>query len=383
MRMKLRIVGLLVAPVALVIVTAALTGWSDRSEFRVMAEASTNTTVEAAPSWHVHRISTADLEGPPVVVPGTEEAFALHGNDGEELATEPLERVNLVSGDLDVGPRVPDDALLTVVGSNIVLVAPANYSASGVVTRPWSLWTVNQVTLRPERPVGLPFVSNFGVVVPSAQDPPAASDLWISDGAALWLVDLASGTVRRTVRIPGLDLSVDPSGRHLYVLTGSGGSTTSGPKYRAGTIVELDGRTGSIVASSMQWTSSPRLRIAASAEGVYLIDAARPHRSVVFLDARNLRPAVLPAALESDLARSLGSEDEVTAAAVDHSEVFGSPGRLTCAASGAPSLAGTALTPKGDSWAVFGQRGATLFAWDISSATGSSRIESIAAPSRC
>jgi len=57
--------------------------------------------------WHVRLVSMVDLEGPPVVVTGTDEAFALHGNDGEEVATEPLERVNLLSGDVPSDPAYP------------------------------------------------------------------------------------------------------------------------------------------------------------------------------------------------------------------------------------------------------------------------------------
>jgi hypothetical protein len=341
--------------------------------------------VVAAPrGWHVRLVSTVDLEGPPVVVTGTDEAFALHGNDGEEVATEPLERVNLLSGDVAVGPGVPDDALLSVVGARVVLVAPERYGANGVVTRPWRVWTVNPNKLQLEQPVTLPFVANFGVVIPEIDPGSATSDLWVSNGAALRLVDVADGKVRRTLSIPALDLSVDPTGRHLYVLTGTGGSTTTGSPYRTGTIVELNDRTGSIVATSNQWTSSPQLQLAASAAGVYLLDTGRAQRSVVFLDARGLRSVDLPAALESTLATTLQRGDEVTATPVDHGVVFGSAGRLTCVSPGAISLrASTALAPDRVSWNVFTQRGQTLFAWNVPSTEESSRIEAIAAPSLC
>lgn len=381
---RLRIAGLLVAPAAFVLVSVWMSGWPGPIEVSATAQTRSSVTPITAPGWHVHLISTADLEGPPVVVPGTEEAVALHGNDGEEIATQPLERVNLVSGDVGVGPRVPDDALLAIVGTSVILLAPASYSASGVVTLPWSAWTINPMTLRPQRPRRLPFVSRFGVVIPPVENTRATSGLWISDGGELRLVDLASGKVRRTLPIPGLDLSIDPSGRHLYVVTGTGGSTTASSAYQPGTIVELDERTGLILATSAQWTSSPQLRIAASDGGVYLLDTGRAHRSVVFLEARNLRPVILPTALESVLGRTLERGEEVTTASVDHGAVFGSPGRLTCVSSGATSLvASTSLAPEGESWEVFGQRGETLFAWDGSATAESPRIEAITAPPLC
>jgi hypothetical protein len=381
---RLRTAGLLIAPAALVLVALWMSGWPRPIGADATVQTGSSVPATTAPGWHVHLISTADLEGPPVVVPGTEEALALHGNDGEEVATQPLERVNLVSGDVTVGPRVPDDALLAIVGSRVVLLAPANYSASGVVTLPWSAWTIDPTTLRPQRPARLPFVSTFGVVVPSVEATQATADLWVSDGRELRLVDLASGLVRRTVAIPGLELSIDPTGRHLYVVTGTGGSTTAGSTYRPGTIVELDERTGLILATSAQWTSSPQLRIAASEAGVYLLDTGRAHRAAVFLEAGDLRSVTLPTALESGLARTFERGDDVTMAPDDHGAVFGSPGRLTCVSSGANSpLAITALAPEGDSWEVFGQRGATLFAWDSSASPESPRIDAITAPPIC
>jgi hypothetical protein len=367
-----------------VIVTGATAGSASQIELNAVARSIPQMAAATPRSWRVHLVSIADLEGPPVVVPGTDEAFALHGNDEEEVASEPLERVNLVSGDVAVGPRVPDDALLGVVGAHVVLVAPERYGANGVVARPWRVWTVNPNTLQPERPITLPFVSDFGAVIPEIDFASGSSDIWVSNGAALRLVDLANGKVARTLNIPALDLSVDSSGHRLYVLTGTGGSSTTGSAYRPGTIVELDARTGTIVATSTRWTSSPQLQIAASAAGVYLLDTGRADQSVAFLDDRGLRSVDLPAALESTLSTSVQSGDDLTTAPIDDGVVIGSVGRLTCVAPGATSArASTALAPGSISWAVFAQRAGTLFAWNLPSTEESSRIEAITAPSHC
>jgi hypothetical protein len=328
-------------------------------------------------------VSTADLEGPPVVVPGTNEGFALHGSNGEEVATEPLERVNLVSGDVAEGPRVPDDALLAIVGARVVLIAPARYGADGVATRPWTIWTVDPSTLRLEGPVALPFVSNFGVVIPTVDPAPDRLDMWIGNGAALRLVDITSGKVRRLVKIPALNLSVDPSGSRLYVLTGPGGSTRSGTSYRAGTIVELNDSTGAIVTTTDEWTASPRMQISASVGGVYLLDTGRQH-PVVLLDSQGLRPVDLPAPLESTLAQTFQRGQEVTIAPVAHGVVVSSTDRLTCISAGAASIrASTALTASSISWTVFARQAGTLFLWTAPSTQESSRIEAIAVPSIC
>jgi hypothetical protein len=357
-----------------VIITVATTGSSSPIDLHAVSRSTANVTATPQP-WQLHLVSTADLEGPPVVVPGTDEAFALHGNDGEEVATEPLESVNLVSGELDVGPRVPDDALVGVVGTRVVLVAPERYRANGVAMRPWGVWTVNPKTLQLERQVTLPFVSDFGAVIPMIDPGSGVGDIWVSNGTALRLVDLVDGRVTRTIDIPALELSVDPTGHRLYALaTGSG--------YRTGTIVELDAHTGSVLA--IRWTALSPTQIAASAAGVYLLDTGRSHQPVVFLGERSLRPASLPVALESALATTLENGDEVTTAPLKHGAVVGSAGRLTCISQDASSIrASTALAPHGASWHVFAQRGETLFAWDVPSIEGSSRIEAIAAPSVC
>jgi hypothetical protein len=382
---KFRIARILAIPLVLaVVVTVSTAGSGSPDDLNQAARIAPKLAVAAAQVWPTHLVSTADLEGPPVVVPGTEEAFALHGNNGEEISSEPLERVNLASGDIAEGPGVPDDAILGVVGTRIVLVAPERYGANGVATPPWRVWTVNPNTLQLERPVTLSFVSRFGAVIPTMDPAPVPFDLWVSDGAALHLVDLVDGKVHRTIDIPALDLSVDPTGRRLYVLTGTSASTTTAPAYRADTILELNNRTGSIAATSTRWAASPRLQIAASTAGVYLLDTGRARQSMVLLNARSLRPVNLPTALESTLATSLRKGEDVTTAPVDHGIVVGSAGRLTCTSPRATSVrVSTALAPGSVSWDVFAHQGTTLFAWSVSSTGDSSLIEAIVAPSLC
>jgi hypothetical protein len=359
-----------------VIVTVAPTASSSPIDLHAVSRSTTNLTATPR-AWPMRLVSTADLEGPPVVVPGTDEAFALHGNDGEEVATEPLESVNLESGELDVGPRVPDDALVGVVGTRVVLVAPERYRANGVAMRPWRVWTVNPKTLQLERQVSLPFVSDFGAVIPTVDPGPGLGDIWVSDGTTLRLVNLVDGRVTRTIDIPALALTVDPTGHSLYALA-------AGSAHRSRTVVELDARTGSILASSVRWTSLSPMQIVASAVGVYLLDTGRAHQAVLFLGERGLRPVSLPVSLESALAATLENGDQVTTTPLSHGAVVGSAGRLTCVSQGASSIrASTALAPHGVSWNVFAQRGETLFAWDVPSNGESSRIEAIAAPSLC
>ena len=69
------------------------------------------------------------------------------------------------------------------------------------------------------------------------------------------------------------------------------------PAHRTRTVVELDARTGSILASSVRWTSLSPMQIVASAAGVYLLDTGRAHQAVVFLGERGLRPVSLPVSL--------------------------------------------------------------------------------------
>jgi hypothetical protein len=367
-----------------VVVTVSTTVSASPIALRVVPRTTPNAAFAASPAWHERPVSTTDLEGPPVVVPGTDEAFALRGNDGEEVATEPLERVNLQSGDVVIGPSVPDDALLSVVGARVVVTSPARYGADGVAIGPWRIWTVDPSTLQLEGPVALPFVTNLEVAVPSVDPTPDRLELWVSNGAALRLVDIEDGSVRRFVRIPALRLSIDPIDERLYVLTGTGGSIASATSYRAGTIVELNEQTGAILASTNQWSSSPRVQIAASAAGVYLLDTGRRQRSVVLLDRQSLRPEGLPAPLETAAAKTYQSGEGLSIAPVEHGVVFSSTGRLTCISSGVPSIrTSTPLAASSGSWTVFGRQGRTLFLWNAASIRESSRIEAITTPSIC
>jgi hypothetical protein len=381
---KLRAAPFLATPLMFAVVVTVATAFSASPIELNAAPRTVPNAANAAPrAWRVKLVSTADLEGPPVVVPGTNEGFALHGSNGEEVSTEPLERVNLVSGDVSGGPRVPDDALLAVVGARVVLIAPARFGADGIATRPWTIWTVDPSTLRLERPVVLPFVSNFGVVVPLVDPAPDRLDLWVGDGGSLRLIDLADGKVRRLVKIPALNVSVDPTGNRLYVLTGTGGSTRSGTSYRADTIVELNDRTGAIVTTTDEWTASPRMQISASVEGVYLLDTGTQH-PVVLLDSQSLRPVDLPAPFESTLAKTFQRGQEVTIAPVAHGVVVSSTGRLTCISHGAASIrASTTFATSSISSSVFARQGGTLFVWNAPPIQESSRIEAIAIPSVC
>src|SRR5271154_4981883 len=90
-------------------VACLLSGSSSATALR-QVHATSSVAAAVPPGWSYHLVSGADLEGPPVAGPGADYAFALHGNNGEEVAAEPLERLGLASGRLTGGPLISGEA---------------------------------------------------------------------------------------------------------------------------------------------------------------------------------------------------------------------------------------------------------------------------------
>ena len=188
----------------------------------------------------------------------------------------------------------------------------------------------------------------------------------MSNGGSLRLVDAMTGAVLKTVKVPGEVLSLDPTGKRLYVLTGTGGTTPSGNSYSSGTVVEIDATDGQVIASASRLGAS-LASIFAAAKGVFVIKSGSAENPVQLLGAATLAPVPLPSRLETELEANPGSGPDVAVAQTSTETFLGSRGALTCLAQNASETRSTLELELVElPWTVFANRGTTVYAWSTS-----------------
>jgi hypothetical protein len=256
-RERLRRLG--IAAIALLVAVGALlaaTIGGSKSPRPVRGDTSGPRSSGPAPTvrlWSQTAILKAGLADTPVALPGSPFAYGI--TVASDTPTSPwgrLTRLDLATGRVTAGPKVPLGSELFTLGNSLRVLSPAGVSAKDQPTGPWSIRQVMGQSVSLGTAVVLSR-SNFrpdAEAVPVSDGPPVGRDgLWIVGGEkSVSLVSATTGAIIRTVDLTGTisSISIDPTGKFLYV---SLNELISDPTAAVSTVIdELDAATGRLVA---------------------------------------------------------------------------------------------------------------------------------------
>ena len=254
-RERLRRLG--IAAIALLVVVGALlaaTSGGSRSPRPARSGTSGPRSSSPAPTvrlWSQTPILKAALADTPVALPGSPFAYGI--TVASDTPTSPwgrLTRLDLATGRMTPGPKVPSGSELFTLGNSLRVLSPAGVSTKDQPTGPWSIrQVVGQGTS-----LGTAIVLPSSIVPagpePVSDGPPVGRDaLWIVGGErSVSLVSATTGAIMRTVGLGGSvsSTSMDPTGHFLYVTLDK---LMDNPAPADATVIdELDATTGRLVA---------------------------------------------------------------------------------------------------------------------------------------
>lgn len=198
-------------------------------------------------AWSQARVVTALLADQPVALPATPYAYAIEVTSTSPTSPEGrLVRIDLTTSHLTDGPRLPAASELFDVGLSLGVLSPSGLAKNGARIPPFRLRLVRGATTLTSGVI----VPAPGIAAPATRNPVAVlRGIWLPTKRGVALVDVDTGAVTRTVRfpVPVTSVSVDPSGRLLYVaLDELIAHPDNGTPSTV--IAELDARTGAVLA---------------------------------------------------------------------------------------------------------------------------------------
>lgn len=205
---------------------------------RVAPSASSQASPPVAAGWPeqaLPKLATAlapdGVPGDLIQLPGTPYAYGINVPDPPFESPTPapiprsgrLERVDLASQQVALGPTVAADAQLITIGASVYLFSPQGMAANGEDVGPYSLRAIEGSSLG--TPVSLRSLSSSGGFLFATSNPPLPNHgLWLAtatqnDPSHLWLIDSLTGSILQEKTFTGVIRSLDPSpdGKRLYL----------------------------------------------------------------------------------------------------------------------------------------------------------------------
>jgi hypothetical protein len=344
----------------------------------------------AAKPWPVRPIAGFPFSTEPVLPSGSRVAYAVTVSYEGTSTPQRLVSVDLTSGKVATGARIPADSFLVSYGARVYAISPSRFDSSGHPQEPWDLRKVVLPGMALAAGVPLGKLGSDGYAGPSlvAFQPEGADAgyLWVAGIGRVELINPRTGAVVKSVRLPGGDgygVAAEPDGRYVDVslLTVGDG---------AGEVVAIDSATGKIAKTVDKIYAVGPPGLTAAPGGLWV-----SYRSGMLGTSIH----VTESALKSDtpisgegtrplpgLLVGMGEQASLAGRVVLLTDIFGA----TCLAAGgtkplakAPFPGGTWAT-QGRSWTPFAAAGATVYV--TTSIPGSYASQEVAAatlPSAC
>lgn len=315
------------------------TGWPERTLPRLAAVLAH----DGFPGGLVQMPNTPDLYGVLVPTPPLESS-----TPAPLPSAGRLERIDLASQQVTLGPEVPVDAQLMTVGDSVYLFASQGITAQQAPIGPYSLREIDGVSLG--RPVPLPFLNvspDGGSIVIATSNPSLPSHgLWIAQSgthgqSSLWLVDSHTGSIPRRETFSGEIRSIapDPAGQRLYLARFTqpwyeatpsatpnatpaariwGAARTGFQAIQVGGgyfppyffVDELDARSGRLIASSGQEITTNEAGLTAVNGGVWVSERSGMSGGVYLLREADLAQVKPPAFIPKQISKFRGASAE-------------------------------------------------------------------------
>lgn len=314
-------------------------GWPERTLPRLAAALAH----DGFPGELVQQPDTPDLYGVMVPTPPLESP-----TPAPPPRAGRLERIDLASQQVTLGPDVPADARIMTIGASVYLFTPQGMTAQQVPIGPYSLRPIDGTSLG--RPVSLPFLNagsvDQSIVIATSNPPLPSHGLWIAQSGAyerssLWLVDSQTGGILKRETVTGEIRSIapDPAGQRLYLARFTqpsyeatpsatpsatpaariwGAARTGFQAIPVGSgnfppyffIDELDARTGRLVASSGQEIFAAGAGLTAVNGGVWISERSGMSGDVYLLREADLARVKSPAFIPKRIGKFRGAPAE-------------------------------------------------------------------------
>lgn len=338
-------------------------------------------------------VANATLAPPgPIALPGTPWAYGITvASTSPVSAAGRLARIDLVSGAVRQGRRLPAASELFVAGGAVDTLVPAGETARGAPVWPWALWRLRPPGTVLERVGVLHLASGQVPVVPTGGLVAGTTDTWVGAGTSVVEIDSATGAVRRRLRLADqvTSVAVSPGGRHLYVAVDRTGSDPLADP--AAVVSERDASTGRLIATRGYRFSVDGADLVAVGGGLWVSYRTGMAGNAELYAAAGLRPLATATGRLAPVWRILSQGGEViqgpsVTVSGDHAWLT-SPVGLACVDPDTGRFRGGARYPLRDGtppgWQPLAQDHARLYLTRPVPANGSTDILRVRPPSGC